>query len=128
MKVAGTLLLKMAVVTTLASGLAACGEPVDEAAAARGQVAADTCMTCHSFDNQHKIGPHLRNVLGRAAGTVPGYEFSEAMKNSHIVWTEETLAQYLKSPLERVPGTKMALTPLTDQQVSDIVEFIKSQD
>lgn len=118
-------------ITTLAAfaiGLTACGEPIDDAAAARGKVAAETCLTCHSFDTQHKVGPHLRNVMGRTAGTTPGYEYSEAMRNSKIVWTEETLEQYLKSPLQMVPGTKMALAPLTDQQTNDIVEFIKTQD
>jgi cytochrome c len=117
--------------TTLAAfaiGLTACGEAIDEAAAARGKVAAENCLTCHSFDTQHKIGPHLRKVIGRTAGTAPGYEYSEAMRSSKIVWTEETLEQYLKSPVEMVPGTKMALAPLTDQQASDIVEFVKSQD
>lgn len=118
-------------ITTLAAsaiGLTACGESIDQAAAARGKVAAETCLTCHSFDTQHKIGPHLRKVIGRTAGTTPGYEYSDAMRSSKIVWTEETLEQYLKSPLEMVPGTKMALAPLTDQQTNDIVEFIKVQD
>lgn len=117
--------------TTLAAfavGLTACGEAIDEAAAARGKVAAETCLTCHSFDTQHKIGPHLRKIMGRTAGTAPGYEYSEAMRNSKIVWTEEALERYLKSPMEMVPGTKMALAPLSDQQTNDIVEFIKTQD
>jgi cytochrome c len=117
--------------TTLAAfaiGLSACGEPIDEAAATRGKAAAEACLTCHSFDTQHKVGPHLRKVIGRTAGTAPGYEYSDAMRNSKIVWTEESLERYLKSPMEMIPGTKMALAPLTDQQTNDIVEFIKSQD
>lgn len=120
--------IRLTTLAAFATGLTACGESIDEAAAARGKVAAETCLTCHSFDTQHKIGPHLRKVIGRTAGTAPGYEYSEAIRSSKIVWTEETLEQYLKSPVDMVPGTKMALAPLTDQQTNDIVEFIKSQD
>jgi cytochrome c len=119
---------RLTALAAFAIGLTACGERIDEAAAARGKVAAESCLTCHTFDTQHKIGPHLRKVMGRTAGTAPGYEYSEAMRNSKIVWTEEKLEQYLRSPMGMVPGTKMALAPLTDQQTNDIVEFIKSQD
>jgi cytochrome c len=119
--------VRVTVAGTSVAMLSACGSPIDEAAAARGRIAAETCLTCHSFDSQHKIGPHLRKVMGRTAGSVPGYEFSEAMRNSNIVWTDKTLQQYLTAPLQMVPGTKMAMAPLTQQQVTDVVEFIKSQ-
>ena len=119
--------LRCALALISAAGLHACGTPIDEAAAARGRVAAEACLTCHSFDTQHKVGPHLHGVIGRTAGTVSGYEFSDAMRNSQIVWNEATLQQYLQAPLQTVPGTKMAMAPLTDQQVRDVVEFIKSQ-
>jgi cytochrome c len=114
----------------VAASLAACdsGAAVDEAAAARGKVVARACQSCHSFGEEDKVGPHLEKVVGRTAGTVPGYEFSEAMRKSGIVWTEEKLREFLRSPADLVPGTKMALSPLTEQQARDVVEFIKSQD
>lgn len=64
------------------------------------------CMGCHSLE-RNRTGPLHCGLLGRAAGTVPDYAYSEAMVRSGIVWTEVTLDAFLASPLEVVPGTTM---------------------
>ena len=66
------------------------------------------CAICHSVEpNQNKIGPSLFGVVGRKTGSVPGYSYSVANKNSNITWTPEVLDKYLDSPQSVVPGTKM---------------------
>ena len=118
------------VLAGLAVSLAACdsGPVVDEAAAARGKVVAQACQTCHSFGSENKLGPNLEKVIGRTAGIAPGYDFSDAMRTSGIVWTEDRLREFLRNPLALVPGTKMALSPLSEQDARDVVEFIKQQE
>jgi cytochrome c len=80
---------------------------------ARAQDAGQTifkryCAVCHSPDaGVNKIGPSLHGVVGRKAGTAPGYNYSDANKNSGITWTEENLDKYLTDPKAMVPGTKM---------------------
>ena len=83
-------------------------------ASASGDVAAGEkvfrkCKACHVVDaKKHKTGPHLVNIMGRAAGSVDGYKrYSKAMKSSGIVWKEETLDGYLEKPKAYVKGTRM---------------------
>jgi cytochrome c len=80
---------------------------------ARAQDAGETifkryCAVCHSVQaGTNKIGPSLHGVVGREAGTAPGYNYSDANKKSGITWTEANLDKYLTEPKAMVPGTKM---------------------
>lgn len=66
------------------------------------------CAVCHTVEpGKNKIGPSLAGVVGRKAGTIPGYSYSDANKKSGITWSEEELEKYLTNPREVVPGTKM---------------------
>jgi hypothetical protein len=68
----------------------------------------------------------LNGVVGRQAGTVPGYNYSEPNKNSGLVWDEATLAKYLENPQAVVKGTKMAFPGVHDpQKVASIIAFLK---
>ena len=72
------------------------------------------------------IGPVLNGVVGRKAGTYPGFEYSDANKNSGIVWTPEELDKYLTSPQTVVPHTKMIFPGLTDaQKRKDVIAFLE---
>jgi len=64
------------------------------------------CTGCHSPE-YHRAGPSHCGLLGRNAGSIAGYEFTPAMKNSGIIWTTDTLNQFLKAPLDMIPGTSM---------------------
>lgn len=89
------------------------------------------CMACHRVGPSAKngVGPVLNGVLGRAAGVYPNYRYSQAMKNSHLKWDSETLAKYLKSPKEIVPGNKMAFAGLRDStEVADIIAYLSLYD
>ena len=86
------------------------------------------CKACHVVDKEkNKTGPHLVNLFGRTAGSLEGYKYSKAMKASGIVWDEETLAGYLRTPKKYVKGTKMAFLGLKkDADIENIIAYIMS--
>jgi cytochrome c len=77
--------------------------------AAAGEKVFAKCKACHQVGENAKnvVRPVLNGVVGRPAGTYPGYHYSDANKNSGITWDEATLKEYLKNPKAKVPGTKM---------------------
>lgn len=86
------------------------------------------CKTCHAVekDGPSPSGPNLHGVFGRKAGTGGGYESSDAMKGSGIVWDDATMVDYLKNPKGRVPGTKMVYNGLRqDAQQQDMLAYLK---
>lgn len=87
-----------------------------------------TCKTCHAIEaGVNKIGPSLHNVVGRAAGTIAGFSYSPANKNSGITWTPEKLFQYLEKPQRVVPGTKMTFAGFSDpQKRADVIAYLSA--
>jgi len=66
------------------------------------------CATCHTNEpNRNSVGPSLYGVIGRHAGSAPGFDYSQAMKAAPIVWDDDTLDRYLSDPKAVVPGNKM---------------------
>jgi cytochrome c len=74
------------------------------------------CASCHdiSGESSAKIGPNLRGVFGRRAGSLPGYGYSAAMKASQFTWNQQSLDRWLTRPNDVVPGTSMAFSGLSD--------------
>ena len=103
-----------------ASALAqAAGDP------AKGELIYQRCQGCHSID-RNRTGPMHKGLFGRPAGTVPGFAYSDAMKNSGIVWSEQTLDQFLQGPRKMVPGTKMTYAGVADaQERADLIAYLK---
>ena len=97
--------------------------------ATRGQrVFNQQCRACHTLekDGAQPAGPNLHGVIGRKAGTAAGYEFSDAMKKSGIVWDDATLADYNRDPKAKVPGTKMVFNGVKNAgQLADLVAYLK---
>lgn len=97
--------------------------------ATRGQrVFNQQCRACHTLDKggAQTTGPNLHGVFGRKAGTAEGFEFSEAMTKSGIVWDEATMAEYNRDPKGKVPGTKMVFNGVKQAgQLADLVAFLK---
>ncbi len=97
--------------------------------AARGQrVFNQQCRACHTLekDGPSPVGPNLHGVFGRKAGAAAGFEFSEAMKTSGIVWDDKTMAEYNRDPKGKVPGTKMVFNGVKQQaQLDDLVAYLK---
>lgn len=81
---------------------------------AQGQRQFLRCASCHAIEagQPTRIGPNLHGVVGRKAGSLPGYAYSPAMKAQTFVWTETRLDQWLTRPAAVVPGTAMAFEGL----------------
>ena len=109
--------------TAAAQSIAQSGE------ASRGQRVFNTqCRACHTLekDGASTAGPNLHGVFGRKAGTGGGYDSSDAMKKSGIVWDEATLAEYNRDPKGKVPGTKMLYNGVKNAgQLADLVAYLK---
>lgn len=97
--------------------------------AAKGEAVFIQCKTCHVTDaGQNRIGPSLHQIVGRAAGSVAGFNYSPANKNSGITWSKEKLFQYLENPQRVVPGTKMAFAGIQDpQKRADLIEWLATK-
>jgi len=80
-----------------------------------GKQAFAACAPCHAPD-QNGVGPKIGGVLNRAAGSVEGFRYSRAMKNSRIVWNEKSLDVYLAEPQKLVPGNLMPFSGIADAQ------------
>lgn len=85
------------------------------------------CMACHSVqEGQNRVGPSLHGVIGREAGTVEGFRYSSANRESHINWTEEALFVYLENPRQFIPRTTMAFVGVRDaQQRADLIAYLR---
>jgi cytochrome c len=87
------------------------------------------CRACHQIGPTAKngVGPVLNGVVGREAGTYPGFNYSPANKNSGLTWNEETLEKYLADPQGVVKGTKMIFPGIKDPaKVKDVIAFLKT--
>lgn len=130
-----------AAATPAAAGTTAAAPAVDDVAtvdgstfasvtgvADKGKVVFLQCKTCHVRDEGvNRIGPSLAGIVGRKAGTVPGFAYTDANKNSGITWTPEKLFQYLENPQRVVPGTKMAFAGLAKpQDRADVIAYLQS--
>jgi cytochrome c len=96
--------------------------------AAAGEKVFIKCKACHQIGEGAKnlVGPVLNGVVGRKAGTVEGYSYSEANKGSGITWDEATLKEYLKNPKAKVPGTKMAFAGLQNEaDIDNVIAYLK---
>jgi cytochrome c len=93
---------------------------------ARGQTLYKGCADCHSI-NENAVGPMHKGVVGRKAGSVPGYDYSPDLKNSGIVWTEDNLDKWLAGPQTMVAETKMFFDVPDPQDRADIIAYLKER-
>ena len=95
----------------------------------KGEQAFATCHVCHSVDKggASGLGPNLFGVLGRKAGSVPGFYYSQALKSSNIVWSHDKLKAWVSAPYKLVPGNRMAFAGVSDpSKAEDIVAYLSS--
>jgi cytochrome c len=87
------------------------------------------CSICHSVDvGVNKIGPSLHGVVGRKAGSLEGYTYSDAMKNANRTWDEATLSDYLTNPRQKIPGVKMIFAGLPNEQDREnVIAYLAEQ-
>jgi len=96
--------------------------------AAAGKTVFTKCMACHSIEQgRNRVGPHLHDVVGRDAGSVEDFNYSDANRNSGITWSREILFDYLVAPQQYVPGTRMAFPGLKDpQDRADLIAYLEA--
>ena len=97
----------------------------------KGENSFKKCLVCHAIGPgaKNKIGPELNGLDGRKAGTVPDYNYSDANKNSGIVWDEATFKEYIKDPRAKIPGTKMTFPGIkNEQEINDLWAYLKQFD
>jgi cytochrome c len=99
--------------------------PARAADAAHGKVVFQTCAACHS-EKPDAIGPNLRGVYGRKAGSLEDFRYSNAMLRANFVWDEANLREYLKDPQAKVRGNRMPFAGLTDpEDIDDVIAYLK---
>jgi len=84
------------------------------------------CTACHSLTS-NRVGPNLAGVYGRKVGSAQGFTYSNALKNSTVIWTEENLDKWLTSPASFIPGQRMNFSISDAQKRADIIAFLKTQ-
>jgi len=108
----------------LAGSFAASAQDVEA-----GKSVFNKCRACHQVGETAKnvVGPVLNGLKGRKSGSVEGYNYSEANKNSGITWDEATFAEYIKNPKAKIPNTKMVFAGLSDEKdIKDLWAFLTS--
>jgi cytochrome c len=111
-------------IVVLAAGQAAAQD------AAAGEKVFAKCKACHVADaDTNKIGPTLKGVIGRTAGTLQGFKYSKAMVDAGaggLVWDDANLTTYLQNPKAMVKGTKMAFPGLKkDDEIANVIAYLK---
>ena len=100
----------------------AAGDPV------AGKQAFLKCASCHQVNTaRSSFGPHLRGIIGRPAAAATDFKYSEAMRKSGIVWSEESLSAFLKAPGKVVPGNAMRFIGISsDREVDDLLAYLRT--
>lgn len=95
---------------------------------ANGEKVFGQCRACHQVGETAKntIGPVLNGLFGRKSGSVEGYNYTPANRDSGIVWDETSFSEYIKDPKARIPGTKMVYAGLKDEvRIKDLIAYLK---
>jgi cytochrome c len=93
-----------------------------------GKAVFNKCRACHQVGEgaRNLVGPVLNGIIGRKAGSVEGYSYSPANKNSGITWDDATFREYIKNPRAKIPGTKMVFAGLNDpKEIEDVLAYLK---
>ena len=111
----------------IAGTLALGGQSALAQDAAKGEKVYRKCKACHSLEaGKKKVGPSLHGVFGRTAGTLEGFKYSKAMKESGIVWDGETISAYMADPKGYIPKNRMAFPGLKKEaDRADLIAYLE---
>lgn len=113
----------------LAAGLFSASAVAAGDAEAGGKLFNKVCGGCHSVGENARggFGPQLNGVIGRLAGTTADYQYSDAMKNSGVVWTRDKLAAYIEAPKKVVSGTRMIFWGISDpEKIENLLAYLET--
>ncbi|WP_233256310.1 c-type cytochrome [Falsiroseomonas bella] len=112
---------------TMAAALAwAAAGGAQAADAQRGRQLFAACQACHTVDGENGVGPTLKGVVGRRAGTVEDFRYSPAMRRSTVVWNAATLERFMADPQQVVRGNRMPFEGVADEtDRADITAFLE---
>lgn len=99
--------------------------------AEKGAAVFKKCSPCHKIGPgaTNLVGPELDGLDGRHSGSAAGYSYSDANKNSGVVWDEATFKEYIKDPRAKIPGTKMVFAGIKNEQdINDLWAYLKQFD
>ncbi|KRG72724.1 cytochrome C [Stenotrophomonas chelatiphaga] len=121
------ILLLLASVALLGACRAAAPQDPAQAAALERERAFAICAGCHTVHagGINRYGPNLHGVFGRRAGSLAGYAYSDGMRAADIVWSEQTLDAFLRSPAASVPGTRMYNAFPDPQRRRLVIEYLQ---
>ena len=88
------------------------------------QLFTERCTACHAMDS-NKTGPMLGGVVGRRAGSAPGYHYSPALKSAGLIWSTDNLDKWLTAPPKFIPGARMPVRVLDAPSRRDIVAYLQ---
>jgi cytochrome c len=112
----------------LMSALCVSASPAAAQDVAAGERSWNKCRACHQIGESAKnaVGPLMNGLFGRHSGSIEGYNYSAANKNSGITWDEAVFAEYIKDPKAKIPGTKMTFAGIkNEQEIKDLTAFLK---
>ena len=121
--------MKTAVIAIVAASLSGLAAHAQDLAA--GENSFKKCLPCHAVGEgaKNKVGPLLNGLEGRKSGTIEGYNYSEANKNSGITWSKETFLDYIKDPRAKIPGTKMIFPGIKNEtEANNLWAYLASFD
>ena len=97
----------------------------------QGAIAFKKCAICHEIGPgaANGIGPELNGLAGRLSGSVPEFNYSDANKNAHVVWNEETFEEYIQDPQAKIPGTKKIFAGIkNEKEAKNLWAYLKRFD
>jgi cytochrome c len=117
--------MKTAVLVAAALAVSATAAAAQDLAA--GENSFKKCLPCHSVGEgaKNKVGPVLNGLNGRHSGSVPGFSYSDANKNSGITWNKDVFLEYIKDPRAKIPGTKMIFPGIKNEaEAADLWAYL----
>ena len=121
-----TIVVGISVALAAAAGTWAAAQPAPAGDPAKGKAVFAICSGCHVLTGISFAGPPLAGVVGRKAGTAKGFDYSQPLKASGIVWGDQTLDRFLTDPSTAVPGTAMFSNVPDAQDRADVIAYLKT--